>query len=100
MAEARVVNIHGRQYKLKADDESDIETLAEMVDHRMRELEAQSGSMHSVDLAILTALQLADELARAHAVETDEASVPEDIGNRIDDLVRLVESHRVVTDNG
>jgi cell division protein ZapA (FtsZ GTPase activity inhibitor) len=60
--------ILGQRYTLRSDaDERYVETLAEMIDGRMRELQRSTKNAAQTtpqSLAVLVALQLADELER------------------------------------
>lgn len=92
MADTTLVTIYGRQYRLKSDDQSDITMLAKVVDDRMRELARHADTMQAVDLAILVALQLADDLSKAHVTNGSEpaGTVPAEVAAGIEDLVELV----------
>jgi cell division protein ZapA len=59
------VSIAGQRYTIKSDaDEGYVHALAGLVDERMREIQrgAKTAAPHAV--AVLTALQIADELVR------------------------------------
>ena len=87
------VQIYGRQYNLKTDNSNDIEELARVVEDRMNEIERQGSRLQVVDLAILTALQLAEELAQAHAHQPDASTegLATELTARVDQLVELAE---------
>ena len=54
-----------RSSLLSGEDSAHIEHLAEMVDARMRAVAAQGRTVDSLRVAVLAALNLADELSRA-----------------------------------
>jgi cell division protein ZapA len=57
------VTIFGQQYPIKGNaNEGDIRRIAEFVDSKMREVEAQINVKSSLKIAILTALNIAAEL--------------------------------------
>ena len=59
------VDIFGATYQVRGDDDtSHLRQLAALVDHKMREVAGRSGSVDRARIAILAALNLADELAR------------------------------------
>jgi cell division protein ZapA len=60
------VTIAGQRYTIKSDaEESYVQSLADLVDAKVRELQrgAKAASVHAV--AVLAAMQLADELRRS-----------------------------------
>ncbi len=57
------VEIFGQRLGLRADgDEARVEEIARFVDFRMREVADRSSSVDTVKIAVLTALNIADEL--------------------------------------
>jgi cell division protein ZapA len=57
------VSIAGQRYTLRSDeDEKTLHELAALVDRRFRETQKQTRTADTVTLAMLTALQLAEEL--------------------------------------
>ena len=59
------VEIFGQTYKLRAeDDPSYVESLAAVVDGKMREIARQTNAVDSLRVAILAALNIADEARR------------------------------------
>lgn len=85
------VEIFGVIYNLRGGHEGgDLNGLAAQVDRRMRELADHSGSSDPGRLAILVALNLADELARREQQALGERS---EIESRVAELSeRLVEA--------
>lgn len=83
------VSIQGRQYRIRADgDQESVERAAVLLDETMTKVRARSGTADSVDIAVLAALNLANALAGNRVGETTSR----DLEQRIDALVRLVES--------
>jgi cell division protein ZapA len=67
------VDIFGATYHVRGDDDSShLQRLAALVDHKMREVAGQSSSVDRAKVAILAALNIADELARLRAERTAE----------------------------
>ena len=61
--QSTTVKIHGQEYTIRADrDPEYIETIARFVDDRMREMARDAGQVTSLRVAILSALNIADEL--------------------------------------
>jgi cell division protein ZapA len=58
------VEIYDQTYTLSGEDADHIHRLAEMVDARMRAVAAQGRTADSQRVAVLAALNLADELSR------------------------------------
>jgi cell division protein ZapA len=59
------VQIYDQTYHLFGEDEEHIRRLAELVDARMRAVAAQGRTADSLRVAVLAALNFADELSRA-----------------------------------
>ena len=59
------VEIYDQIYHLSGEDAEHIRGLAELVDARMRAVAAQGRTADSLRVAVLAALNLADELSRA-----------------------------------
>lgn len=56
------VDIFGNDYILKADtDDRHIQKVADLVDQRMREVSLSTNSKSTINIAILAALNIADE---------------------------------------
>jgi cell division protein ZapA len=67
------VEIFGQFYTLRAAEDGDyLKRLAELVDRRMRDIARSSATADSVKVAVLAALNIADELQRLKD-QTDEA---------------------------
>jgi cell division protein ZapA len=59
------VQIYDQTYYLSGQDTEHIRSLAELVDARMRAVAAQGRTVDSLRVAVLAALNLADELSQA-----------------------------------
>jgi cell division protein ZapA len=59
------VEIYDQIYHLSGEDEEHIRRLAELVDARMRAVAAQGRTADSLRVAVLAALNIADELSQA-----------------------------------
>jgi cell division protein ZapA len=80
------VEIFGQSYAVRGgEDPGYVERLAEYVDERMKEVSRTSGAVDSVRIAVLAALNLADEL-ETYRKERGE------LRGRVEHCVRLVES--------
>jgi cell division protein ZapA len=67
------VEIFGQTYAVRGgEDPGYVERLAEDVDERMKEVSRTSGAVDSVRIAVLAALNLADECARLRADADDK----------------------------
>lgn len=83
------VVIMGQTYKVRADEDvAYIEELARFVDTKMRTIAETTGTADSLKVAILAALNIADELFKA---EERERRDDEEITNRVDELVKTLE---------
>ena len=66
------VEIFGQRLGLRADgDASRLQELASFVDHRMREVADRTTSADTVKIAVLTALNIADELFQERETDQD-----------------------------
>lgn len=74
-AEYVTVQIYDQTYHLSGQDAGHIRDLAEVVDARMRAVAAQGRTVDSLRVAVLAALNLADELSRASEVSGAEAQL-------------------------
>jgi cell division protein ZapA len=62
-----VVEIYDQVYQLRGQDSAYIEKLASLVDNKMRAVAAQSASPDSLRVAVLAALNIADDLLTLRA---------------------------------
>jgi cell division protein ZapA len=66
------VEIFGQRLGLRADgDEERLQEIARFVDFRMREVADRSSSVDTVKIAVLTALNIADELFQERETDQD-----------------------------
>ncbi|QPJ66648.1 MAG: cell division protein ZapA [Candidatus Nitrohelix vancouverensis] len=83
------IKVYGKVYTVKTDSEPDLETVASYVDEKMRELSANGKSkMTTADLAVLTALNIAQELMEAKKVQSGMQS---DSKQRLEKVVEGLE---------
>ena len=72
--QSTTVKIHGQEYTIRADrDPEYIQTIARFVDDRMRETARDAGQVTSLRVAILSALNIADELFQERESGTADA---------------------------
>lgn len=84
------VEIHGQRYAVRSDlDQAYIAELAAYLDQKMRLAADELSSADSLRVAIIAALNLADELYRARA---DGVGVEGRVLERAADIERLVDS--------
>jgi cell division protein ZapA len=80
------VEIFGRRFELRATEASEhVEEIARFVDRRMRELAEVSPHVDTSKLAVLTALNIADELFKEQ--ETEPGKRTEKIRQRVEGLI-------------
>ena len=80
------VEIFGQRLGLRADgDEERVQEIARFVDSRMREVADRSSSVDTVKIAVLTALNIADELFQER--ETDQDARQERLEEQAERLV-------------
>ena len=66
------IEIFGQRLGVRADgDEERLHELARFVDSRMREIAERSSSVDTVKIAVLTALNIADELFQERETDQD-----------------------------
>jgi len=84
------VEIHGQRYAVKSDlDQAYIVELAAYLDQKMRLAAEELSSADSLRVAIIAALNLADELYRARA---DNAGVGDQVQDKTAELERLLDA--------
>lgn len=88
------VEIYGQVYKIRGElDPAYIEQLARTVDAKIRALARQTDTVDTRRLAVLAALNLADELhqlkAKAHP---ERAALPREFVHRVEHCNRLLET--------
>ncbi|MGH9775600.1 MAG: cell division protein ZapA [Candidatus Acidiferrales bacterium] len=83
------VEIYGQMYNIQGEqDEAYVRKLAQFVDERMRSVAEATRTVDSVKVAVLAALNLADELSQARE-RSDELEGP--LKKRVERCVGLVE---------
>ncbi len=81
------VEIRGKQFRIRSDEDPEaLQRIAKYVDATMEKVERRTGAIDSLDVAILTALNLARELVLAR---DQSAQLPDD---RLRALIDLAES--------
>jgi cell division protein ZapA len=84
------VEIFGQRLGLRADgDEARVQEIARFVDFRMREVADRSSSVDTVKIAVLTALNIADELFQER--ETDQDTRQMRLEKQAQRLVKKIE---------
>lgn len=94
--QATTVKIHGQEYTIRADrDPEYVQNIARFVDDRMRETARDAGQVTSLRVAILSALNIADELFQER--ESGTADAVHSLEERARRMVATLED--VVEDN-
>jgi cell division protein ZapA len=89
---ATAVTIYGRTYHLRGHDNPDyLLELAGMVDERMREVVAATGTADTLKVAILAALNLADEATQAGRTDASGRKKGRDAEKRLAKLVTMLD---------
>ncbi|SRR5579884_178544 len=87
------VDIYDQAYRLRGPDPAYIQKLAEIVDTKMRAVAAQGKTVDSLRVAVLAALNIADELsALEERYKQLTGSAKETIRNRASRLTGLLDS--------
>lgn len=87
------VEIYGQTYSLRTDLDPDyIERLAAVVDARMNALSHQTGTVDTRRLAVLSALNLADEIAQLQKSLESAPALPDDAAQRLDRCIRVLDT--------
>src|SRR5918911_1975200 len=91
-SDAISVEIFGQTYNVRGEGDPDYLTeLARFVDSRMREVAAQVATVDPVKIAILAALNIADEFSRYRRERESAQGVwaekTEELSNRLTDIV-------------
>jgi cell division protein ZapA len=87
------VEIFGQSYNVRGDgSQNDLMELAQLVDTRMREVAAKVATVDPMKIAILAALNIADEFSRFRRQRLDAVGSwierTEEISNRLGKVVR------------
>ncbi len=88
------VNIRGQEFRIRTDDdEASLQRVASYLDETMATVEKQTGTVDSLQLALLSALNLARELVELRERGGARApSVPDIDPKRFESLIELAES--------
>lgn len=91
-AQSTTVEIFGQSYNVRGDGDPDyLAELARFVDTRMREVAAQVATVDPMKIAILAALNIADEFSRFRRQRQDAAGIwlerTEEISERLSAVV-------------
>jgi cell division protein ZapA len=88
------VDIYDQTYRLRGQDPAYIQHLAEIVDTKMRAVAAQGKSVDSLRVAVLAALNIADELStmeqRYNTLIGTEKEIVRSRANRLNGLLDAV----------
>jgi cell division protein ZapA len=83
------VRIRGQEFRIRSDDDEEyLQRVAGYLDETMKNVEKRTGTIDSLDVALLTALNLARELMRLREQRT-KTIIPPD---RLISLTDLVEA--------
>jgi cell division protein ZapA len=98
-AGAVVVEIYDQIYQLSGTDPDHIERLAAMVDDKMRAVSASGSTVDSLRVAVLAALNIADELEELreryhHSLHATELSIQSRAGSLMGMLDAVLEERR------
>lgn len=90
--DSTVVEIFGQTYNVRGEGDPDyLSELAQFVDSRMREVAAQVATVDPVKIAILAALNIADEFSRYRKQRESAAGIwiekTEEISNRLSEVI-------------
>ena len=69
------VSIYDQTYHLRGQDPDHIRHLADLVDSKMRAVAAQGRTVDSLRVAVLAALNLADELSQTSGVDATQGRI-------------------------
>lgn len=84
------VTIYGTEYPITGDTDGDyIREVAAFVDAKMREVDRTTSAKSSLKVAILTALNIADELFRERADKDDMIQHLEEKVRKLSSLIKL-----------
>lgn len=83
------VQIFGQVYRLRSDEDADrVRQIAEMVDQRMNRIADRGASADNYRIAVLAALELADEL---HALRERHSVLQGQVGAKSSSLAALLD---------
>ncbi len=83
------VTIQGREYRISAETTPEaVQAAAELLNETMDRIRKRAGTVDSIDVAVLAALNIANTLV----TEREGGVASRVLGPRVDELVSLVES--------
>lgn len=84
------IQISGQEYRIRTDEEDDstLERVAESVDRVMAQIRERTGTVDSLDVAILTCLHLARKLLTLG----EQSALADDDAERLRGIIELAES--------
>ena len=82
------IDIFDQSYNIRGDDERYVQQLAAYVDDKMRAIAEQTRTIDSMRVAVLAALNIADEL---HALRSRQSDLEGQIRQRTERALDLVE---------
>jgi cell division protein ZapA (FtsZ GTPase activity inhibitor) len=84
------VRIRGREFRVRTDgDEETLRRVAQHLDETLSRIEQRTGTVDSLDVALLGGLNLAREVVELRDTGPDAAAVPD---GRLEALIDLAES--------
>ncbi len=84
------VQIFGQVYRLRSDEDADrVRQIAEMVDQRMNRIADRGASVDNYRIAVLAALELADEL---HSLRERHAGLQDQVDAKSSSLAALLDN--------
>ena len=82
------VSIYDQTYHLRGQNADHIRRLADLVDSKMRAVASQGRTVDSLRVAVLAALNLADELSQSSGADAGEGRVrAESLRNLLDEVL-------------
>jgi cell division protein ZapA len=89
VSQAFDIEVYGHRYTIRGDgEESYVQELARLVDERMRTLAAHMKNATPMQLAVLTAINLANELNQAFKQNEEQA---DDLNRRAEGLIDSIQ---------
>lgn len=91
------IKVYGKAYTVKRTSKQiDLHELAKYVDSKMQELSYSSAKLSTIDLAILTALNITQELMELKSeVRANEELLEEKTGAMVEQLSEILEKNNV-----
>jgi len=91
--ESVTIQIRGHEFRIRTDGEPDaLQRVASFLNETMALVEQQTGTVDSLDLAMLSALNLARELVDLRDGQVDASGTPGVDPVRLESLIELAES--------